>query len=173
MIYVRLAVALAALLFAGFLGYKWGASGLEEARAQLAEAARTGELAKAAQASAQQRLDEQLKVQAGELEARLKAQDSAFAEQKQALQSSLAQANQRVAALAGQRQGVEKELAQTREQMKTADGVRLEELRQREAQLQARERQLVGQQDGLVCLRQVVPDDEVGLLNQVLAGARP
>lgn len=173
MIYIRLVVGLAALLFAGFLGYKWGASGLEEARAQLAEAARTGEFAKATQAAAQQRLDEQLKAQSAELEARLKAQSDAFSVQKQELEASLGRANQRVAALAGQRQGAEKELAQIREQMKGADGSQLEALRQREAQVLALEQKLARQQDGLICLRQPVPDDEVQTLNQVLAALRP
>lgn len=173
MIYIRFVVGLAALLFAGFLGYKWGASGLEEARAQLAEAARTGEIAKAAQAAAQQRLDEQLKVQALVLEAKLKAQDDAFSVQKQELEASLGRANQRVAALAGQRQGAEKELAQIREQMRGADGGQLEALRQREAQVLALEQKLARQQDGLICLRQQVPDDEVQTLNQVLAALRP
>ena len=42
MINIRLAVSLAALLAAGWLGYRWGSSGLEKARDELAAIAQTG-----------------------------------------------------------------------------------------------------------------------------------
>lgn len=173
MIYLRMGVSLAALLFAGFLGYRWGASGLEEARAQLAAIARTADEAKAAQVASQQRLDAQMKAQADEHAARLKAQAEGFEAQKAELSASLGKVSERLKVVDSQRQGNSARLAQLQAGMATATGAQLAELTQLKDELERKDRQMARQQAGLSCLATPVPAEELATLNRVLAPALP
>jgi chromosome segregation ATPase len=168
MIYIRLAVSLAVLLAAGWLGYRWGSSGLEKARAELAAIHQTADAAQADKEATQKRLDAQLKALADEHEARIKALSADFAAQKQELSGNLGRANERIASLGSQRQGVAAQLDAARREMETATGVRREELRLITAKLAETEARLRITQEGVRCELIPVPDTEVATLNRVL-----
>jgi predicted nucleotidyltransferase len=167
MIYIRFAVSLVVLLVAGWLGYRWGASGLEAARAQLHAIEQTATAAKTAHDAAQQQIDAQLKAQAADHEAKLKTLAAEHEAQQQALAGSLSRANERIAALSTQRQGANTQLDQIRREMASATGAHREELIQREQQVLALQKQLDQQAQGLSCLSASVPADELALLNRV------
>lgn len=168
MIYIRLAVSLVVLLAAAWFGYRWGSSGLEEARAQLKNIAATAEQAQAAQETAQKRLDDQLKAQAADFEQRLKTEIAAQEADKKSLADSLSSAEARLAQLRKQSGSTGSQLDQVRHDLGSATGAHRAELEKREQELLALRDQLARKEQGLSCLAASVPAEELALLNRGL-----
>jgi hypothetical protein len=169
MINIRLAVSLAALLAAGWLGYRWGSSGLEKARDELAAIAQTGSAAQADKEASQKRIDAQLKAMADAHEAKLKAMTADFDAQKQELTGHLGRANERLGVLGKQRQDVAVKLVETRRDILVADPADKEALRQLELRLADLDAKLKTKEEGIRCEAVPVPDTELATLNRVLA----